>query len=227
MMVLAATLTAFAQPSSKTKSSDKPLTLIPKVGVNYSFTNLDSWVSKGVIEKPDVKGLVGPVAGVELEYKHNPKLGFSAAVLYSMQGRKYDDVAAYDQAMKTGMVSSKKNATISTERHHYINIPLTANYYVVPGLALRAGLQLGVLFHKSGTQDWPYDNESPKHNISVSPNKFDLSIPVGVSYALSNGLQFDLRYNHGLTKISSSAGLIKESNRVIQFSVGYRLNIFK
>lgn len=222
MMVLAATLTAFAQPSSKTKSSDKPLTLIPKVGVNYSFTNLDSWVSKGVIEKPDVKGLVGPVAGVELEYKHNPKLGFSAAVLYSMQGRKYDDVAAYDQAAK-----ENKDATVSTERHHYINIPLTANYYVVPGLALRAGLQLGILFHKSGTHDWPNDNESPKRNISDWPSKFDLSIPVGVSYALSNGLQFDLRYNHGLTKISSIGGIIKESNRVIQFSVGYRLNIFK
>jgi hypothetical protein len=83
------------------------------------------------------------------------------------------------------------------------------------------------LFHQSGTVEWPQEKDYSKHSINGSPGKFDLSIPVGVSYALENGLQFDLRYNHGLTKLSWSEGLRKESNRVVQLTVGYRLDLLK
>ena len=223
MMLLVATTMAWAQ-----ETNNKQLTLIPKVGVNYSTTSLDSWVSKGVIDKPDVYGLIGPVAGLEFEYMLNQKYSLSAAVLYSMQGRKYDDLSSYLVAKNEGKINDMIDATISTQRHHYINVPVTANYYVADRLALRLGLQLGCLFYKSGRQEWPYDHtfsDNPKHTLGNSPMIFDLSVPVGISYALKNGLQFDLRYNHGLTKVSSSSGLIEEKNRVIQFTVGYRLNI--
>jgi hypothetical protein len=225
LMVLAASLqTVSAQtPQTEQKSQSHQLTLIPKVGINYSTTNLDAWPGKdGGMEKPDVKGLVGPVVGVEAEYRFNDWLGGSAAVLYSMQGRKFDDTAV---RQKMGSSETLKDATISTERHHYFNVPLTANFYVAPGLALRTGVQIGYLFHRNGTIEWPFDNETMKHSISNSPGKVDISIPIGVSYALSNGLQFDLRYNHGLNKISRSEGIMKEQNRVVQFTVGYRLNL--
>ena len=173
-----------------------------------------------------MNGLVGPVGGLELEYGLKEKLSLSAALLYSMQGRKYDDLASYREAVSAGRVSNLKNATISNERHHYVNVPITVNYYIAEGLAVRAGVQLGCMVYKSGRQEWPYD-DFPKLSLGSSPWKFDLSIPVGLSYFLSNGLQFDLRYNHGLTNISSSGGLIEEKNRVVQFTVGYRLNILK
>ena len=233
MMLLTATTLAWAQEAStnnKSKKSDHQLTLIPKVGVNYSTTSLDSWVSKGAIDKPDVYGLIGPVGGLEFEYGLKEKLSLSAALLYSMQGRKYDDLASYRAAMNAGNVSDMIDATISTQRHHYINLPITANYYVAEGLALRLGVQVGCLVYKSGRQEWPYDHtfdDNPKHTLGSSPMSFDLSIPIGVSYALKNGVQFDLRYNHGLTKVSSSSGLIEEKNRVVQFTVGYRLNLTK
>ncbi|MBO7140547.1 MAG: PorT family protein [Prevotella sp.] len=233
MMLLAATTLAWAQgadKSNKSNKSDHPVTLIPKVGVNYSTTSLSSWVGKGAIDKPDVYGLIGPVGGLELEYGLKEKLSLSAAVLYSMQGRKYDDLASYRAAMNAGNVSNMIDATISTQRHHYINVPVTANYYVAKGLALRLGAQVGCLFYKSGRQEWPYDDtfaENPKHSLGSSPMVFDLSIPIGVSYILKEKWQFDLRYNHGLTKISSSSGLIEEKNRVVQFTVGYRLNLTK
>lgn len=233
MMLLAATTLAWAQGASTSEKKNKsvhPLTLIPKVGLNYSTTSLSAWIGKGAIEKPDVYGLIGPVAGVEFEYGLKEKLSLSAALLYSMQGRKYDDLASYRAAMDAGNVSDMIDATISNQRHHYINVPITANYYVAEGLALRLGLQLGCLFYKSGRQEWPYDHtfsENPKHSLGSSPMLFDLSIPIGVSYILKDKWQFDLRYNHGLTNISSSSGLIKEKNRVIQFTVGYRLNLTK
>ena len=233
MMLLAATTLAWAQGADKSNKGNKsahPLTIIPKVGLNYSTTSLDTWVRKGTIDKPDVYGLIGPVGGLELEYGLKEKLSLSAAILYSMQGRKYDDLASYSAAWKEGRVSDMIDATISTQRHHYINVPVTANYYVADRLALRLGVQVGCMFYKSGRQEWPYDPtfaENPKHSLGSSPMVFDLGIPVGVSYALQNGVQFDLRYIHGLTKISSSSGIFEEKNRVVQFTVGYRLNLLE
>lgn len=230
MMLLAATTLVWAQETNKNSKSDHQLTLIPKVGLNYSTTTLDAWLSKGAIDKPDVYGLIGPVAGLELEYQLKEKFSLSAGVLYSMQGRKYDDLASYRAAQSDGTISNMVDATISTQRHHYINVPVTANYYVADRLALHLGVQVGCFFYKSGRQEWPYDptyEKNPKHSLGSSPMVFDVSIPVGVSYALQNGLQFDLRYNHGLTKISSYEGLIEEKNRVVQLTVGYRLNLLK
>lgn len=220
--VLAATVQAWAQEENKAAVSEGnnqgTVTLIPKLGLNYSTVSLDTWPGKSSgTGKPDISGLVGIVAGVEAEFKVQPWLGISAALLYSMQGRKYDD---------KDVVTNPKDAMILKEYHHYLNIPVTANFYVIKGLALRTGLQLGYLFHQSGTLETPNDN-FPSHSISGSPGKLDLSIPVGVSYSLDNGLQFDLRYNHGLTKLSWSEGVREEKNRVVQLTVGYRLDMRK
>ena len=237
MMVLATAIQGWAQTDVQAdvqgnvkSSNEKRLTLIPKVGVCWSTVSMDSWVGKGAISKPNVSGMVGPVGGVEAEYMFSSRIGAGLGVFYAMQGRKYDDLASYRAAMDAGNVSDMIDATISNQRHHYINVPITANYYVAEGLALRLGLQLGCLFYKSGRQEWPYDHtfsENPKHSLGSSPMLFDLSIPIGVSYILKDKWQFDLRYNHGLTNISSSSGIIKEKNRVIQFTVGYRLNLTK
>lgn len=215
-MLLVATTMAWAQ------GEKKQLTLIPKVGLNYSTTNLSSWVGKDAGEgKPDVKGLVGPVAGVEAEYAVSEKLGLSAGLLYSMQGRKFDN---YATRLSSGR-DAKNLSIIDTQHHHYVNIPLTANYYIIPGLAVRAGVQMGVLVYKSGTEDVLWADGWRNHKLGSSPKKLDLSIPVGVSYALKNGLQFDLRYNFGLNGVSTDGGTTKENSRVLQFTVGYRLKL--
>lgn len=234
LVVLAASLQTWAQTVGNTVADIAPgsgatgtLAIIPKVGLNYSTTSIDAWPSKSSgLSKPDIAGLVGFAAGAEVEYGLNPWLGLSAAVLYSMQGRKYDDVPAFEQAKSEGLPLNLQSATIRKEYHHYINVPLTANFYVVDRLALRTGIQLGYMFHQSGTFESPYD-DYPKHSISGSPGKFDFSIPVGLSYALDNGLQFDLRYNHGLTTLSWSDGMLKEKNRVVQLTVGYRIDLIK
>lgn len=218
---------SLSQPSQPSEEGVGKFTLIPKVGLNYSTVSLDTWPGKSSgIEKPDISGLVGVAIGVEGEYRAQPWLGVSAALLYSMQGRKYDDQTALQNAVRSGLLTDDKAAMISKEYHHFLNIPLTANFYVMKGLAIRTGLQLGYLFHQSGTLETPKD-DYPKHNISGSPGKVDLSIPVGVSYALDNGLQFDLRYNHGLTKVSWYDNLLKEKNRTVQLTVGYRLDTAK
>ena len=222
MMLLAVALQGWTQ-------EDHKLTVIPKVGVNWSTTSLDTWISKESIGKPDVVALIGPAAGVELEYQFSKLVSASIGAMYSMQGRKYDDTHPRYLAYESGALELKniENATVNTERHHFLNFPITANFNVAQGLAVRTGLQVGLMLYKSGTWDWPYDpnpQTGGKHDIGSSPKKFDLSIPIGVSYTLKNNLQFDLRYNHGITKISSYNNSIKEMSRVIQLTVGYRLD---
>ena len=232
-MALAVAFQAWPQdenlsPAASVKSAATgQLTIVPKLGVNYSTTSIDTWPGKSSgFDKPDISGVAGVVAGVEAEYAAGPRLGVSAALLYSMQGRKYDDVSSQERAVKAGLRSTAKDAVVSTEHHHYINLPLTANYYVMERLAVRAGLQVGCLFHQSGTLELPYD-DTPKHSINGSPAKFDISIPVGVSYTLDCGVQVDLRYIHGLNKLSWSDGVREERNRVVQLTVGYRLKKIK
>ena len=58
-------------------------------------------------------------------------------------------------------------------------------------------------------------------NKEVTLNKFDLSIPVGLSYEY-NRVTLDARYNIGLTKLYSG---IDDSSRnsVITVTLGYKL----
>lgn len=85
-------------------------------------------------------------------------------------------------------------------------------YYVVKGLSLEAGPQLGFLLSAK--------NEST--NVKDSFKTFDFGVNLGLGYKLNNGLNFGARYNLGLTNINDSEGSSgKNRNGVIQVSVGY------
>lgn len=88
----------------------------------------------------------------------------------------------------------------------YINIPVTLNYYVAQGLALKAGIQPGFMVAK---------DDMPDEAVKT----FDLSVPVGLSYEYSNFV-FDARYNIGCTKVFKHSD--KGYNNVIQITVGYK-----
>lgn len=182
MAVMAvAALTANAQQEAGTFS------LQPKVGLN---------VTK--ITGEGTKTKAGFTAGVEGMYQAAEKFGVSAALMYSLQGTKYEGV---DKAYNM----------------HYLNIPILANYYVVKGLAVKAGIQPGFLVGAK------HDGNS----FSDSCKKFDFAIPVGLSYEISN-IVFDARYNIGLTKTRKSEHGItveKTKNSVFQFTVGYKFGL--
>ena len=54
--------------------------------------------------------------------------------------------------------------------------------------------------------------------------KFDLSIPIGVSYQFQVPVTVDLRYNLGVTKVNkeSVSGVDDSKNNVISLTVGYK-----
>ena len=161
----------------------------PKVGINLAK----------VTDADDASMKVGLVAGADLNYQIAEKFAVSAGVFYSMQGAK-----------------SKDDGIKTTAKLDYINIPILAQFYVVPGLALKAGIQPAFnVKHKFKVESGGNSAESDYTDFKT----FDFSIPLGVSYEFSNFV-IDARYNLGLTKIVDVDGS-SSKNSVIQFTVGY------
>ncbi|MFQ8806971.1 MAG: porin family protein [Alistipes indistinctus] len=113
---------------------------------------------------------VGFTGGIFADYRFSNLFALSADVLYSRQGAKGDD------------------AKIKTDN---LNIPILANFYLVKGLAVKAGVQPGFLL---GANDGMKD----------AFKTFDLAVPVGVSYDFNCGLILDARYNIGVTKVAKA-----------------------
>ena len=96
----------------------------------------------------------------------------------------------------------------------YLNVPVLANVYVVPGLAVKLGVQPGFMVDK--------DKDGYKGEV----NTFDLSIPVGLSYEYNNFV-LDGRYNWGVTKINKNSvkGADDTRNSVFQITLGYKFSL--
>lgn len=140
----------------------------------------------------NTKMKVGLVAGAEFGYDFTENMGLTAGVLYTMQGYKI------------------KNAD-NNNNYDYLNIPVLFNYYIIPGLAVKAGVQPGFLMRaKHGDLD-----------LKDSMKKFDFAIPFGLSYEISDFV-IDARYNLGLNKLDKD-GNIKAYNSVFQLTLGYKI----
>ena len=153
------------------------ITLKPMAGINLAtMTKTD-----------DSKMRVGLAAGVEAEYGLAEDLGVSAGVLYSMQGVKGT----------TNIAGVKIDQTYKLD---YINIPILANYYIVKGLAIKAGIQPAFKVTSKAKFEGSYSGSKMSEEENIDGTKgFYLSVPFGLSYEISN-VVIDARYNLGVTK---------------------------
>lgn len=152
--------------------------------------------------------------GVEFERFFTDQFSLAAGVLFTNQGCKYE---IYD--MNSNMPNDVKLNL------YYGALPITANYYVLPGLALKAGIQpaFRVKANIKGLDDnLDFDNMVsmlfPGNDVKV--NTFDFSIPVGFSYEY-NKVTVDARYNIGVTKLISG---IDDAihNKMFVITLGYK-----
>ena len=176
-------------------------TVQPKVGLNVSTLS-------------DAQKTIGDACfGIEAEYMITNIFSLSAGVMVSNQGGKYD-----------------KDGLRYTADIDYANIPIMANVYVLPGLALKAGVQPGFrLKAKMETDNGSYDiDEFYKLVGMLIPgeepkiNKFDLAIPVGISYEYEN-VVLGARYNWGLLKVENIGPAYY--NRVFEVTLGYKFEL--
>ena len=196
--LMAMSLTAFAQ------HEEGDITIQPKVGITISnITDGD-------------KSKVNVAYGVEFERFFADQFSASLGVMFTDQGCKYDIYSA-DGA---GNVSDDMKLDI-----YYGTLPIMANYYVLPGLALKAGIQPAFrvkarIKYKGEKVDFDNYIDMMFKGEGNKLNTFDLSIPVGFSYEFK-GITFDARYNIGVTKLISNTD---ESiyNKVFIMTLGYK-----
>lgn len=237
-MLLGTVLTASAQRKvgsftiqPKVGMTVSSMTNDPQMGVQVltykenpamHFTSIGEDVKLESVSFAGIKEKIGLVTGAETEYQVSRRLGLSAGVLYSMQGARYNDFHGTDIAVTDAKV-----------RLEYINIPIMANFYVVKGLALKAGLQPAFCVKNEVKGDvrvrvdegWNlYAAQAAMPDFKT----FDLSVPVGVSYEYNNFV-IGAMYNIGLTNVFSSAwdGGKKPSahNSVWQLTLGYKIEL--
>lgn len=194
--LMAITLTVQAQ------HEEGEFTIQPRVGMTVSnLTDGDKWKANFT-------------AGVDFEHFFTDQFSLGVGVLFTNQGCIYNSVNEQTKAEEDLKFDI-----------YYGAIPIMANVYVLPGLALKAGLQPAFRMKAKAKQGGTSIDIDKALMLladeSTKMNKFDLSIPVGLSYEIS-GITLDVRYNIGLTNLISGAEPAR--NSVFVFTLGYKFS---
>ena len=186
--ILSIIAVAFMAISTSAQSEAGSLSWKPNVGITYSSASGDL----GKV----VDGRIGLTAGVEAMYMVNEKFGAAAGINYT--------------GYNTGHDRGGESVSLT---NYYFHVPVTANYYVSQGLALKAGLAFNIL----ASAKISYDGNSGDNKDAYS--SIFVSVPIGASYELSNGFVLDLRYSLGITDAAKHGS---GSFNSLMFTVGYK-----
>ena len=163
----------------------------------------------------DSKLKLGFTGGMEVGFHIIQPLAITAGALYSQQGTYLEEIDNHKD----------RKTTLA-----YLNVPVLANYYILPELCVKAGIQPGFLL-TAKTEDkqrrgegWlEYKDTSKDHY-----NKVDLSIPVGISYEVTDVAVLEFRYNLGISKIFDKNKVLASDarNSVMMLTIGYKIPLF-
>lgn len=168
------------------------ITIGPKLG--WNITNISNM--------SDSKNKMSVSVGGFAEFKFNDYVALQPELLYSRQGFR----------LKDGDVKTKV-------RVNYLNIPILAKLYVLEGLSVDLGPQLG--FALNAKNKSKSGGTTVKHKIT-NFNTCDVSFAVGLSYEYEE-FMVSARYNIGLTNVFDKDDVGgNNKNHVFQLSVGYR-----
>ena len=204
--LMAVTLSAQAQ------HEQGDITIQPRVGFTISnITDGD-------------KSKLNLAYGVDFERFFTDQFSLSLGLMFTNQGCKYDII--YYEPTNLGGSSSNGSSSNTTKLNiYYGSLPIMANFYVLPGLAIKAGVQPAFRVKakiERGDTKLDFDNmiDMLFAGEGNKLNTFDLSIPVGLSYEFI-GITADVRYNFGVTKMISNTdkGIY---NKVFMVTLGYK-----
>lgn len=193
----------------------------------FGMTSADAQVSFGVKAGPQLSNLIG-----NDDYDSESKIGFNvggyANIRFSEQLAFQPELQFSTQGSKAEYSESIFGATASVEDKinlSYINLPLMMKWYAYEGLNFEFGPQVGFnVAAKSKTKttisgtgtdlDGTTETEGDIDDVET----VDFGLNIGAGYELPMGLNFGIRYNHGLTEIIKDSDL---KNSVISLGVGY------
>lgn len=209
--------------------AEAELSIKPRIGVMFSkvdgtFVDFVSDVAH------DPKFKIGLAVGSELHYQTKSLWGASIGLFYERKGSSFSAFTKFNNNSK--WVYSDESLDLE-----YLSVPVFATVKIGgTGVMLKAGLQVGFLLsaeHKYAidkyiwkNSTWTFDADaSERESMDVADlcNKFNFSIPIGVSYEYKNFV-IDAEYSIGVMKVNN-----KTTNNIhndcISVSVGYKINL--
>ncbi len=181
-----------------------------KAGMNIgTLTNTKDW--GGDLDR---RAKTGIYLGAVAEYRFTDLIGMQAEAVYSRQGVTWSG--------KDGDVMEREGY-----RFNYINIPVLVKFYPIEKLSIDFGPQFGFVvgaayYFKEIDKHGGSDGKrfAIKGNDKLSStyyNVFDISLGLGVNYAIIDMLELNVRYNFGLTNVMDKDFYGENTkNRVLQ-----------
>ena len=160
----------------------------------------------------------GFTAGLMVEIPVAKNFSIQPELLYSQQGTK---ISFSDQ----DVTNSNYKSTIDL---NYLNIPVMLKYYVLKGLSVQAGPQIGILLKANNEYNdnfLGYDNHE-NLDLKKYSTGIDTSLNFGLGYQYKDKFYTDLRYNISYSNVfkESDVNYVINNdmkNRVFQITVGY------
>lgn len=161
-------------------------------GLTAGFVVANSHVTNRL--KGDDSRVFYPIASYNINgyigYKSNGCWGLSFEPGYIQKGGLQKDIYSYSSG-----ITYKGDITY---RLHYIQLPILVNLYLTDKLYVSIGPEVSYMLSAKGKL------EGFSLDISDSyDHKFELSGMAGINYTIAKRFDIGVRYNHGLTKVST------------------------
>ena len=190
------------------QSDSKALQLGVKGGVNLSTIGGDDF--------DDADSRTSFNVGFFAELPISERFSFQPEVLYSGQGF---DIKEIDQ---DNIFDTGDNVEYQLD---YLQVPLMFKVYLIEGLSIEAGPQLGFKIN----EEIDYKPNSDGGDIDINSDDsyikdFDTSVAFGAAYKFDGGFFINARYTYGLSTIFKDDTIfegVDAKNRVLQFGVGF------
>jgi len=197
--------------SANAIAQDQKVKLGIKAGLNLATLTLDE-------SELDSSSKAGFTAGAMVEIPMAKKFSLQPEILYSQQGTK-------TSFSDSDVTNSNYESTIKL---NYLNIPVMLKYYVIEGLSVQAGPQIGILLKANNKyQDnfLGYDNQE-SFDLKEYSSGIDTSLNVGLGYQFKDKFYTDLRYNISYSNVFKDGDTNHfidndMKNRVLQITIGY------
>ncbi len=125
---------------------------------------------------------IGVSAGLLGQYKFSDRWALQVEGLYNMQGY---------------------NAFGESNTLSYVAVPVMVQFYIIEGLSIELGPQLGILVAAKAKDD----DDGSKRDVKDHIETMEVSLATGVAYELSSvPVGFFARYTAGLTDINKTSG---------------------
>ena len=176
-----------------TISAQRKVYFTPKVGLNTTTITSTSgdWTS-------------GLNLGFGIEWLITPKIGIESGIYYSEYGAKNIDMPSWNE---------KQTVELS-----YIQVPVTAKYYLVKGFNVFVGPQISYKIN---------GNAKPGYSAITYNKDFSVNGLAGLGYQFAFGLTVSANYLLGFTSIAqpiyeANKNTYNCRNQAFQFNIGWR-----